>query len=56
MEVVLSLYISGRDWAFLYSFSYLTDSHQAPPGSECTAVDETDLLSTLWNSESSGGG
>ena len=50
MEVVLSLYISGRDWAFLYSFSYLTDIHLAPPGSECTAVDETDLFSTLWNS------
>lgn len=37
-----------------YSFSYLTNMHQAALGAEWTAVDRTDLVSTPQNSESSG--
>lgn len=37
-----------------YSFSYVTNMHQAALGAAGTAVDRTDLVSTPRNSESSG--
>ena len=54
VEVVLSPYIEGRGCSHPYPCCQLTDVHQAPPGTESTAVDGRDLVSAARNSESGG--